>query len=114
MEDPVLASISYNVTEKGELIVDFELKDYSSEALCSLASLISNIPTPSFSIQTMQILEEAFKEAGRNKEYLEVAEEILLCTNEITDNLISELSSIEGNNGKSEDDPVIKPTDLMS
>lgn len=114
MEDPVLASISYNVTEKGELVVDFELKDYSADTLCSLASLISNIPTPSFTVQTMQILEDAFREAGRNEEYLQVAEEILLCTNEITDSLISELSALEGNKGKSEDDPVIKPTDLMS
>ena len=122
MEDEMntLASLQYRIDASGEIFIDITLDDYSEEIIKKFATLLASITTTSFQVQTLKVAQEAFIEDGRKSELFMLVQEMIQ-KQKILDQL-SEKEQDQDNEedysnkerkGSEDDDPLIKPTDLM-
>lgn len=122
MEDEknTLASLQYRIDASGEIFIDITLDDYSEEIIKKFATLLASITTTSFQVQTLKVAQEAFIEDGRKSELFMLVQEMIQ-KQKILDQL-SEKEQDQDNEedysnkerkGSEDDDPLIKPTDLM-
>lgn len=114
MEDErsTLASLQYSIDASGEIYIDIGLEDYSEEILKKFAVLLASISTTSFQVQTLKVAQDAFLADGRQKEMFILVQEMLekqKMLNKLNKEDLVEKEREESN----QDDPLIKPTDLM-
>jgi len=112
MEDErsTLASLQYSIDASGEIYIDITLEDYSEEIIKKFAVLLASISTTSFQVQTLKVAQDAFLADGRQKEMFMLVKEMLEKQRIFNKLDVEEKVEKEENN---QDDPLIKPTDLM-
>ena len=112
MEDErsTLASLQYSIDASGEIYIDIALEDYSEEIIKKFAVLLASISTTSFQVQTLKVAQDAFLADGRQKEMFMLVKEML--EKQRVFNKLDEEEKVEKEENN-QDDPLIKPTDLM-
>jgi hypothetical protein len=112
MEDErsTLASLQYSIDASGEIYIDIALEDYSEEIIKKFAVLLASISTTSFQVQTLKVAQDAFLADGRQKEMFMLVKEML--EKQRIFNKLDEKEKVEKEENN-QDDPLIKPTDLM-
>lgn len=112
MEDErnTLASLQYSIDSSGEIYIDIALEDYSEEIIKKFAVLLASISTASFQVQTLKVAQDAFLADGRQKEMFILVKEML--GKQKIFNRLDEEEKVEKEENN-QDDPLIKPTDLM-
>jgi len=112
MEDErsTLASLQYSIDASGEIYIDIALEDYSEEIIKKFAVLLASISTTSFQVQTLKVAQDAFLADGRQKEMFILVKEML--EKQRIFNKLYEEEKVEKEENN-QDDPLIKPTDLM-
>lgn len=103
-ERNTVARLEYAIDSSGEIFIDMAIDDYSLATINSFASLLVNIPTVNFQLQTLEIVQEAFIQENKNSELNILIAEILKR---------QKILDIEQEEMYNEDDPMIKPTDLI-
>lgn len=101
-----LAKLEYSVDADGEIYIDISIEDYSLSTINQFALLLASIATPSFQLQTLAVAQEAFSRDGKNEELKILIGEIIKKQG-VLDLLEDSETDID------EDDPLIKPSDLM-
>ncbi len=100
--------IKYCVSKEGVFSIDVDIEDFDDESIENLALLFSSIGNDSFHAQALLIIKDAFLEHGQ-----ELAFTTFLTSTILKKKLIEDaLEEKEGEN-RDEDDPIIKPTDLL-
>lgn len=112
MEDErsTLASLQYSIDASGEIYIDIALEDYSEEIIKKFAVLLASISTTSFQGQTLKVAQDAFLADDRQKEMFMLVKEML--EKQRVFNKLDEEEKVEKEENN-QDDPLIKPTDLM-
>ena len=101
-----LAKLEYSVDADGEIYIDISIEDYSLSTINQFALLLASTATPSFQLQTLAVAQEAFSRDGKNEELKILIGEIIKKQG-VLDLLEDSETDID------EDDPLIKPSDLM-
>ena len=106
-----VVTIIYRVDEEGEFFVDALLSDYEAETIENLSTLIASIPTMKFQIQTVNIIKNAFLEEGKEKQLETLLSSVLLKSEQFAKTIESRMK--EENEDSVEDEPCIKPSDML-
>jgi hypothetical protein len=112
MEDErnTLASLQYSIDANGEIYIDISLEDYSEEIIKKFALLLASISTIGFQVQTLKVAQDAFLADGKQKEMFILVKEML--EKQRIFNKLDKEEKVEKEE-TNQDDPLIKPTDLM-
>lgn len=102
------SSLTYYVQEDGEVFVDVNLEDYSTETLNNFAKILSGISSLRFQMQTINMVKHGFLEADRIKEFEELMLQIIL----LSQKDIDEIEKFSKKTGRGEE-PCIKPSDMI-
>jgi hypothetical protein len=103
--------VCYSVDEDGEIVIDVGMADYSLETLEKFSLLIASIPTHTFQVQSMQILQAAFEKDDKNDEFSTFVKSVILKSTALEEGIFIKGEGMKKR--KSGNDPVIKPTDLF-
>lgn len=109
-ERSTLVSLQYSIDANGEIYIDISLEDYSEEIIKKFAVLLASISTTSFEVQTLKVAQDTFLANGRQKEMFMLTKEML--EKQRVFNKLNEGELVEKKENN-QDDPLIKPTDLM-
>lgn len=104
-ERKTLARLEYAVDASGEIYIDISIEDYTKSTLNKFALLLASIPTTTFQIQTLEVVQEAFTRDGQLEELKSLISEIIRRQ--------AYLEQIKDSEADIDDDPLINPTDLM-
>lgn len=108
------ACVCYSVDDSGEIVIDVGMDDYSPETLEKFSLLMASIPTTTFQVQSMQVLQTAFENDGKDDEFSQFVKSVIVKSTIFGESGKHERGRGEGSKKrKSGDDPVIKPTDLF-
>lgn len=103
--EDVAASIKY-VIKRGsdKALVDIELDDYDPESIDSLCVLLNTLGNDIFYIDTLNIIKESFIKENREDILIKIFTKV--STN-------SKMKMLHTHNGKTRDEPCIKPSDML-
>lgn len=104
-QDDIVASIQYTMVRGSDkALVDVELRDYDSESIDSLCSLLDILGNDLFYIDTINMIKESFIKEKR--------EDILVrIFTKVNSNIKSKL--LNSHKEKIKDEPCIKPSDML-
>ena len=108
-EDSELDDIGAGVTlfmKEGEMFIDIHLPDYDDKTLQEFAKIITSLSSPSLQIEAISMMQNGFQELGKGKE----ADKVLL---EVASLTIKETDLLEKIRVKQEEEPCIKPSDML-
>jgi hypothetical protein len=114
MEDErnTLASLQYSIDESGEIYIDITLEDYSEEIIKKFATLLASVSTTSFQVQTLKVAQDAFMSDDKQKELFLLIQEVL-AKQKLFNSLKESTDQDTSGESRENNDPLIKPTDLM-
>lgn len=98
--------IKYCVSKEGTFSIDVDIDDFDDESIESLALLFSSIGNDAFHAQALLIIKDAFLSHGQ-----ELAFTTFLTSTILKKKLIDGTLCQDEQEG--DDDPIIKPTDLL-
>ena len=110
-ERKTVAKLEYAVDQSGEIYIDIAIDDYSEQTIKNFGLLLASIPTPTFEIQTLRLVQEAFTKDEKLEELKLLISEVVTKKASFTTNEIEEVEADTKHNG--DDDPLIQPTDLI-
>lgn len=96
-----MSRVSYYITDEGVTYVDVQMSDYDDDSITLLSSLVSGINSGLYMEDTLSMLRDGLIKAGKPELYIA---------------LVSKLSSVflpEDSDLESEDDPFIKPSEIL-
>ena len=102
------SSLTYYIKEDGEIFCDISLVDYEEDTIKNFAKLIVGVSSLRFQVQTIEMVQNGFMEEDRVEEYEKLLRYVVLMTQQDT------LSLEETHKRqKSEEEPFIKPSDML-
>lgn len=101
------ASIVFQISKDGEFSIDVNIEDFDEDSIESLATLFSSIGNDSFQAQALLIIKDAFLDLGKELEFTTFLTSTILKTRLSMDKEETQEREIK------DDDPIIKPTDLL-
>ena len=104
-EQDVHSTLTFYTQEDGSIYLDVSLSDYTDEIIDSFANMVSSIFCESFQLQAIEIVKEGLQKEGK-------AEELKRFIIKVAENKIAEKIT-NMNLHKSEDDPCIKPSEML-
>ena len=107
------SSLTYYITDDDEIFCDVNLVDYSDESLKSFAKIIVGISSFRFQLQTIEMVHGGFLEADKTNEYEKLLHYILLTSQQDQKALDDENLDNLDQRQKSEEEPCIKPSDML-
>lgn len=110
-ERKTLAKLEYAIDQSGEIYIDIAIDDYSEETVKNFGLLLASIPTPSFEIQTLKLVQEAFTQEEKLEELKFLISEVLAKKASFGLDITEEIETDSEKGG--ENDPLIQPTDLI-
>tara|TARA_R100001594_G_C3838067_1_gene215089 strand:+ start:34 stop:369 length:336 start_codon:yes stop_codon:yes gene_type:complete len=108
-EDSEIEYVNTGITlfmQEGEMFIDIHLPDYEDKTLKEFAQVIASLSSPSLQIEAINMMQNGFKELGKEKECDKVLIEIASIT-------IKETDLLEKIRVKQEEEPCIKPSDML-
>ena len=106
------SSLTYYIQEDGEIFCDINLIDYSDETLKRFAQLLVGISSLRFQVQTIEMVQNGFLEADKLPEYEKLLHHIVIMSQQDNLNLEATTETLTQRQ-KSEEDPCIKPSDML-
>ena len=108
------SSLTYYIQEDGEIFCDINLVDYSDETLKRFAQLLVGISSMRFQVQTIEMVQNGFLEADKLPEYEKLLHHIVIMSQQDSSSLALEATTETlTQRQKSEEDPCIKPSDML-
>lgn len=107
------SSLTYYITDGDEIFFDVNLVDYSDESLKSFAKILVGISSFRFQVQTIEMVQDGFLEADKTDEYEKLLHYIILTSQRDQRNLDKDAVDNLDRRQKSEEDPCIKPSDML-
>lgn len=99
------ASITLFIKD-GDMFMDMHLPDYETKSLKEFANIVASFSSPSMQLEIISMIQNTFKEQGKELE----CDEVLLHVATIA---VKEAGIMEKIKEKQEDDPCIKPSDML-
>lgn len=90
----------------GEMFIDMHLPDYKSETLKDFANVVASLSSATMQLEIITMIQNSFEEQGKKSE----CDEVLL---HIASIAIKENDLLEKLTTKREDEPCIKPSDML-
>ena len=112
LEDGRESSLTYYMQEDGEIFCDINLIDYSDETLKRFAQLLVGISSLRFQVQTIEMVQNGFLEADKLPEYEKLLHHIVMMSQQDKLDLEANTDTLTQRQ-KSEEDPCIKPSDML-
>ena len=107
------SSLTYYITDDDEIFCDVNLVDYSDESLKSFAKILVGISSFSFQVQTIEMVQNGFLESDKTDEYDKLLHYIILMSQQDQKALDKEKLDNLAQRQKSEEEPCIKPSDML-
>ena len=105
--DDIESALTYYVKNGGEVFIDVNLIDYSTETINNFAKVLAGISSLRFQLQTIDMVKHGFVESGKIEEFENLLTQIVLISRQ-------DIESMEGINSKNKgEDPCIKPSDML-
>ena len=107
-ENEVLGSITYYFKESDDnTYMDIHLSDYKKETISKFAKVISGLSSLKFQLETLDMIRGCFDEGEDEDVFTQIVAQMIKCTEE-------ETSVIEKINRKVQEQPWIKPSDMIN
>jgi hypothetical protein len=107
-EDGILGSITYYFKESDDNIyMDIHLSDYKKETISKFAKVISGLSSLKFQLETLNMIRDCFDEGEDEDVFTQIVTQMIKCTEE-------ETSVLEKINRKVQEQPWIKPSDMIN
>jgi|TARA_B100001094_G_scaffold324346_1_gene376796 hypothetical protein len=105
--DDIKTSVTFFTTGDGSIHIDISLSDYDKDTMKSFAKLVSSLTLPQIQLETITMAKEGLLADGND----EACEEFLvaIAENSIKQKLFTDNSS----KNKEENEPCIKPSDML-
>ena len=105
-EAEVHSTLTFYTQEDGSIYLDVNLSDYTNDIIDGFANMVSTIFCESFQLQAIEIVREGLVKEGKT-------EELKRFIIKVAENTIAEKISNMNQLQKSEDDPCIKPSEML-
>ena len=105
-EPDAYSTLTFYTQEDGSIYLDVNLSDYTNDTIDDFANMISSIFCESFQLQAIEIVRNGLQREEKTEELKRFI--IKVAENKIAEK-ISNISQIE----KSEDEPCIKPSEML-
>ena len=107
-EDMVLGSITYYFKKSDDnTYMDIHLSDYKEETISKFAKVISGLSSLKFQLETLNMIRDCFDEGEDEDVFTQIVTQMIKCTEE-------ETSVLEKINRKVQEQPWIKPSDMIN
>lgn len=102
------ASIVFVIGKDGTFSIDVNIQDFDEESIENLSTLFSSIGNDSFQNQALLIIKDAFVDRGKTDEFTN-----FLTSTILKKKLMESITEEPEEREIKDDDPIIKPTDLL-
>ena len=109
----VLASITFSIDDNDEILLDVSIDEWSDKCVDRFATVLASLSTLQIQTETLQIVKDYFSKHGKDKEFETLVYKMLSRSEAILEKYQEDQSKPEEPPESSEDDPFIKPTDMM-
>ena len=119
-EDEPLASVTYYIKQgSSDVFLDIFISDYEDETLKKMAKILSSLSSLRLSVETMNMVKESLVESGEEEIFVNLVKYTMQYTQNDTDSLkqlsekIKEVTKEKGEEKEKEDQPWIKPSEII-
>ncbi len=109
----IQASITFSVDDNGEILLDVAIDDWSDKSIDRFATVLASLSTLQIQTETLTIVKEYFSKHNKDKEFETLVFKMLSRSEAILEKYQEAAEELEEQEDSSEDDPFIKPTDMM-
>lgn len=108
----ILASITFSVDDNDEILLDVSMDDWSDRSIDRFASVLASLSTLQIQTEILNIVKDYFSKHDKDKEFEVLVFKMLSRSEQILESYKDNMEDLEEEDS-SEDDPFIKPTDMM-
>ncbi len=110
----IQASITFSVDDNDEILLDVAIDDWSDKSIDRFATVLASLSTLQIQTETLTIVKSYFNQHGKDKEFETLVFKMLSRSEAILEKYQEDAEKLEEEpKDSSEDDPFIKPTDMV-